>query len=72
MVKTNYHDDFPSISLTQAFVFSILQKTNSIDLQIYIIESTPFETELFSIPQSKFEEIYELRDNLFLVLNIFV
>jgi AAA15 family ATPase/GTPase len=51
------------------FVSSILQKTNPIDLQIYITESTPFETKLFSIPQSKFEEIYELRDNFFLNLN---
>lgn len=51
------------------FVSSILQKTNPNDLQIYITESTPLETKLFSIPKSKFEEIYELRDNFFLNLN---
>lgn len=50
------------------FLSSILQKTDPKDLRIYITYYEDYQTKVYSFPQEKFSEIYEMEESFFLNL----
>jgi AAA15 family ATPase/GTPase len=50
------------------FLSSILQKTDPMDLRIYITYYEDYQTKVYSFPQEKFSEIYEMEESFFLNL----
>lgn len=50
------------------FLCSILQKTKPEDLRIYITYYEDYQTKVYSFPQERFSEIYEMEESFFLNL----
>ncbi len=50
------------------FLSSILQKTDPKDLRIYITSYEDYQTKVYSFPQEKFSDIYEMEESFFLNL----
>ena len=53
------------------FLSSILQKTDPKDLRIYITYYEDYQTKVYSFPQEKFSEIYDMENDFFLNIDKF-